>query len=83
VAATVAKTGTSPRDVDAKRRYVSNVEQLLLRFALVFGGLLGFFKLLVWSMDVNATLFFVLLFGLPGWLLLIIFLAAYQRPPDR
>jgi hypothetical protein len=59
------------------------VEQLLLRFALVFGGILAFCKLLVWSLDVNATLFFVLLFGLPGWLLLIIFLAAYRRPPDR
>jgi hypothetical protein len=39
--------------------------------------------LLSWSLDLNWYLFLVLLFGLPVWLLLVIFLALYQRPRDR
>ena len=56
--------------------------QLLLRFTLVFGGLLAFFALLSWAIDLNWYLFVVLLVGLPIWLLFIIFLALYQRARD-
>jgi hypothetical protein len=59
------------------------VAQVLLRLTLAFGGILGFFVLLQRSIDLNGPLFFALLFGFPIWLLLIIFLALYQRPRDR